>query len=89
MTISELEKEVSKDFPVISNVSIDQTLDSYARSTVYLSFSAPIGVLNKLIVSSNGGNRFMMITFNVDGNKVILKSDAVINMYPLLEYITK
>jgi len=76
-------EEIRNDFPFLQEIRIEQQLDQYANSTIILSANLPSKLVKILLELSNGGNRCMMVTFNVIGNRVIFSCDSINNMYPL------
>lgn len=80
---------IKNRYPDFRGIYIEQELDNLARSTVFLTVDVPPNVLAKLNSLSNGRTRHMATSFNINGNTITFKSDALINMYPLLDTITR
>ncbi|WP_175990476.1 hypothetical protein [Bacillus sp. Marseille-Q1617] len=86
---NEIMENVQKRYPNLTVVSLEQELDSYARSNVFLTVKAPIHVIGKLITLASGKNRLLATSFSIEEDKIRFKSFNVADMYPLLDTITK
>lgn len=82
-------KRVQERYPNLTVVSLEQELDNYANSTVFLTVKAPKQVIGKLNTLSRGQNRLLATSFSVEENIIRFKSVSVADMYPLLDTISK
>jgi hypothetical protein len=85
----EVKGKVQKRYPNLEVLSLDQELGAYSKSTVFLTVKAPIQVIEKLEILSRGKKRALATSFNINEDTITFINSSVIEMYALLDTITR
>lgn len=69
------------------NITLEQQLDEFARSTIILSANLPDRLVKVLSMQARGGTRVMSVNFSEKRNRVTFCSYSINSMYPLFKFL--